>query len=155
MNVVDELQKLEMSSRCQLIEAWSEQFGHRPAKNLSSAMMRRILSYELQCKMRGGLSPAAKRALGIKRQKGRRALSSNTDASIDVSPKPSMLTKTAPLLSAGTNLVREWNGRTYRVEVTDNGFEMDGKNYGSLTAIAKRITGAHWSGARFFGLKAA
>ena len=149
MNVVDELQKLEALERCQLIETWSGQFGNRPAKNLSSAMMRRILSYELQCKMRGGLSPAAKRALGIKRQKGRVGVSS-----IDsVRPKPSMLTKTAPLLSAGTSLVREWNGRTYRVEVTDNGFEMDGKTYGSLTAIAKKITGAHWSGPRFFGLR--
>ena len=52
----------------------------------------------------------------------------------------------------GTHLVREWNGRTYQVEVIDNGYRFDGKTYPSLTTIAKRITGTHWSGPRFFGL---
>ena len=56
------------------------------------------------------------------------------------------------LRSAGTHLVREWNGRTYQVEVLDNGYRFDGKTYPSLTTIAKRITGTHWSGPRFFGL---
>ena len=55
-------------------------------------------------------------------------------------------------VSAGTHLVREWNGRTYQVEVVDNGYRFDGKTYPSLTAITKRITGTHWSGPRFFGL---
>ena len=54
--------------------------------------------------------------------------------------------------SAGTHLVHEWNGRTYQVEVIDNGYRFDGKTYPSLTTIAKRITGTHWSGPRFFGL---
>ncbi len=56
------------------------------------------------------------------------------------------------MLSEGTHLVREWNGRTYQVEVTKSGYVMDGKTYRSLTAIARRITGANWSGPRFFGL---
>ena len=55
-------------------------------------------------------------------------------------------------VSAGTHLVRERNGRTYQVEVIDNGYRFDGKTYPSLTTIAKRITGTHWSGPRFFGL---
>ena len=41
---------------------------------------------------------------------------------------------------------------TYQVEVIDNGYRFDGKTYPSLTTIAKRITGTHWSGPRFFGL---
>jgi hypothetical protein len=52
----------------------------------------------------------------------------------------------------GTRLMREWNGRMHLVDVTDNGFVFDGKTYRSLSAIARRITGAHWSGPRFFGL---
>ena len=55
-------------------------------------------------------------------------------------------------VSPGTNLVREWNGRTYQVETLDSGYRFDGKTYPSLTAITKRITGTHWSGPRFFGL---
>ena len=55
-------------------------------------------------------------------------------------------------LKPGTRLVREWNGRTHVVDVSEDGFVFDGKTYASLSAIAKRITGAHWSGPRFFGL---
>ena len=55
-------------------------------------------------------------------------------------------------VSPGTHLVREWNGRTYQVEILDSGYRFDGKTYPSLTAITKRITGTHWSGPRFFGL---
>ena len=48
--------------------------------------------------------------------------------------------------------MREWNGRTYRVEVVEGGFQMDGKAYRSFSAIARKITGAQWSGPRFFGI---
>ncbi|WP_347310447.1 DUF2924 domain-containing protein [Defluviimonas sp. SAOS-178_SWC] len=60
---------------------------------------------------------------------------------------------TPPKASAGSYLVREWNGRTNGVEVTSGGYILDGRTYRSLTTIAKRITGAHWSGPRFFGLR--
>ena len=49
-------------------------------------------------------------------------------------------------------LVREWHGRVYSVVVREQGFELDGGSYGSLTRIAREITGAKWSGPRFFGL---
>ena len=54
-----------------------------------------------------------------------------------------------------TQLVREWNGRRYQVEVTKEAFEMNGESFRSLSAIALRITGTTWSGPRFFGLKGA
>jgi hypothetical protein len=49
-------------------------------------------------------------------------------------------------------LVREWNGRTHTVTVEEEGFTYAGRNYSSLSAIAREITGARWSGPRFFGL---
>lgn len=55
-------------------------------------------------------------------------------------------------LRPGTHLVREWNGRTYQVDVVEYGYRLDGKEYRSLSAIARKITGAHWSGPRFFGV---
>jgi hypothetical protein len=58
-------------------------------------------------------------------------------------------------LKPGARLVREWRSRTHTVTVTEDGFEYAGANYPSLTQIARRITGAHWSGPRFFGLLAA
>ncbi len=48
--------------------------------------------------------------------------------------------------------MREWNGRMNVVDVIDGGFSFEGKTYRSLSAIARRITGARWSGPRFFGL---
>jgi hypothetical protein len=49
-------------------------------------------------------------------------------------------------------LVREWHGRTHSVDVLQEGFLFERKTYRSLSQIARRITGAHWSGPRFFGL---
>jgi hypothetical protein len=57
-------------------------------------------------------------------------------------------------LKPGARLVREWHGRTHTVTVTEDGFAYGGASYPSLTTIAKKITGAHWSGPRFFGLMA-
>ena len=55
-------------------------------------------------------------------------------------------------LKSGATLVRQWRGHTHTVLVREDGFEYDGQRYRSLTVIAERITGAHWSGPRFFGL---
>ncbi|MBV8398258.1 MAG: DUF2924 domain-containing protein, partial [Acetobacteraceae bacterium] len=52
----------------------------------------------------------------------------------------------------GTTLLRAWRGQTHTVLVNENGFEYEGQRYRSLTVVAERITGAHWSGPRFFGL---
>jgi hypothetical protein len=56
------------------------------------------------------------------------------------------------VLKIGTTLVRQWRGHTHTVLVREDGFEYEGQRYRSLSVIAERITGAHWSGPRFFGL---
>ena len=56
------------------------------------------------------------------------------------------------VLKTGTTLVRQWRGHAHTVLVREDGFEYEGQRYRSLTMIAERITGAHWSGPRFFGL---
>lgn len=101
---------------------------------LRAQTLRRLLAYGIQARALGGLSPKERRAL--------KAIAGGTSA-CDVGA-------TTP--SAGTHLLREWNGRTYRVEVTDRGYVLDDTTYGSLSAVAKRITGTSWSGPRFFGL---
>ena len=55
---------------------------------------------------------------------------------------------------SGSQIIRECNGQTYILQVTDKGFVMAGVTYKSLSAAAKAITGAHWSGPRFFGVEA-
>lgn len=100
---------------------------------LRAETLRRLLAYEIQARALGGLTAGERRML--------RAVASGKPVG-DVSAQA----------SPGTHLVREWNGRTYRVEVTDNGYVLDGTPYASLSAVAKRITGTAWSGPRFFGL---
>ena len=55
-------------------------------------------------------------------------------------------------IRAGARLIREWNGRTHTVTVEEDGFTYAGQSYRSLSAVAREITGARWSGPRFFGL---
>ena len=119
-----------------LQRVWEQAFGAAPPRSLSRVFLCRVLAYERQCRTHGGLSAATRRALA--------AMANGTPGNGAAAPAGSV--------SAGTHLVREWNGRTYQVEVIDNGYRFDGKIYPSLTTIAKRITGTHWSGPRFFGL---
>jgi len=122
--------QIDAMDRSACLERWNKAFGHPPPKYVSIRFMKRVLIWNLQCKLLGGLSTATQRTL-------KRALSGKVPAA---STKP------------GSRLVREWNGRTYQVEVTGDGYVMDGKTYRSLSAIARRITGARWSGPRFFGV---
>jgi hypothetical protein len=113
---------------------WHAMYGRPPPKHLSTRFMERALAWEAQAKASGGLSAEAKRTLQSV-ARGRQVKQAGPGKA-----------------STGTHLVREWNGRTYQVEVLEQGFQMDGRAYRSLTAIAKRITGTNWSGPRFFGL---
>jgi len=56
-------------------------------------------------------------------------------------------------LKTGTRLLREWNGKVHAVLVTEDGFLLEGRRHASLSEVARSITGARWSGPRFFGLK--
>jgi hypothetical protein len=96
------------------------------------------LGYRLQEIAQGGLGKATRRKL--------QTMAKALRITGRVGPVPSLG------LKPGARLVREWGGRTHIVTVTEDGFEYAGKNYPSLTTIAKKITGAHWSGLRFFGL---
>ncbi len=116
------------------IAAWQEAFGSPPPPYLSVSFMRKAVAYEEQCRILGGLSTTTRRSLRqIAEGKGIAHVGRGD-------------------LRSGAHLVREWNGRTYQVEVTEDGYRMDGKDWPSLSAIAKHITGTTWSGPRFFGL---
>ena len=100
--------------------------------------MVRAIAYEMQAKKYGGLKPAVSRQL----QRIAAGLAAGEPVAI----------KAASKLKPGARLVREWNGSTHVVEVVDGGFIWNGERYSSLSAIARAITGARWSGPRFFGL---
>ena len=113
-----------------LAERWAGSYGATPAADVSPALMRKALAWEIQAKAFSGHS--AKTLRTLKAVAGGKAP-----------------TRTA---SAGTRLVREWNGATYEVEVLESGYRWRGETWTSLSAIARAITGTKWSGPRFFGL---
>jgi hypothetical protein len=116
------------------LNQWQAIFGSPAPAYLSVPFMQKAICYEQQCKAVGGLSSATRRKL------------------TQIAAGKDIAAATPKKLSIGAHLVREWNGRTYQVHVKDEGFEMDGKTWNSLSAIAKHITGVTWSGLRFFGL---
>ena len=132
----------EAMSREDCIIEWRRTVGGQSLKYVSVQFMRSALAYEAQIKAHGGHSTAVRKALKAALKTDQR--SSETG----VRTKPAFQSSLRP----GTHLVREWNGRTYQIEVLDEGLQLDGKRYRSLSAIARKITGAHWSGPRFFGL---
>ena len=119
---------------------WLRRFGHVPPRHISVQLMRKALAHEAQVDRFGGHSSDVRRALQAALKIAHKGAGGTTAR------------RPPTLLRPGVHLVREWNGRSYQVEVLDDGFRMDGKSYRSLTAIARKITGAHWSGPRFFGV---
>jgi len=116
---------------------WRQLHRTGPPLGLSRDLMIRALAYQLQEQSYGGVGRALRRRL----------------QSLAGAPeKATMGVDLGLVLKAGTTLVRQWRGYTHTVLVHTDGFEHEGQLYRSLTAIAERITEAHWSGPRFFGL---
>lgn len=148
--------------REELVARWGKAHGCRPPKGVKRGLLERAAAWHLQARHLGGLSPMARKAIRDAIRRGTsqapspghpRDDGSKPDAGQDENTgRPALKPAIGPCVRPGTRLVREWNGRTHVVDVTSDGFTFDGKSYRSLSAIAKRITGAHWSGPRFFGL---
>ena len=134
MKLERELAALETMSAAELKERWSELAG-TPAPGVPPSLLKRLVAQRLQEKRHGRLPQSVLRKL-------------ERIAAGD-QPKPAARRVE---LTPGTRLVREWNGRTIAVEVTASGFEHDGRTWRSLSHIARHVTGAQWSGPRFFGL---
>jgi hypothetical protein len=120
----------------ELKEEWARRYG-APAPNLSPELLRLAIGYKLQEQRHGGLCRSTRSLL--------RQLASGAGKGAATRPPPHRLLP-------GTRLVRDWHGVGHSVVVLENGFEYEGRHWRSLTAIAKAITGAHWSGPLFFGL---
>lgn len=146
---IDALRQMTVS---ELQAEWRSTMNEEPRSRNKTWMFRR-LCWAIQAEMYGGLSERAKRRIEelipiAERWMplGRRALERK------LSPTP--IPKRDPRLPRpGTVLTRPYKGRTLAVTVLEDGFEFDGRKYPSLTAIAKAVTGSHWNGMHFFGLK--
>jgi hypothetical protein len=120
---------------------WRELFGAEPPP-VGRKYLQSRLAYRIQELAYGGLSAAAQAQIDV--------LVADEDARINGKPRARVL-RDRPI--AGTRLIREWKGVEHQVTVLTDGFEYQGQNYKSLSAIARRIAGTRWNGPVFFGLR--
>ncbi len=132
---------LTASSRPDLIECWGRLYGQPPPTGISRRLLLYAIAYSRQAKSLGHLKQTTRRKLRRLATKPARQRSTTTRA------KPK-----SECLPPGTLLVREWQGRSHVVEVNETGMHYNGQTHGSLSEIARVITGARWSGPRFFGV---
>jgi Protein of unknown function (DUF2924) len=135
-----ELDRIRSLGLEELRREWRRLYGGKPPR-VSRAVLVLALGYKVQENEHGSLGKATRRKL--------QTMAKGLRTTGRARPTPSVS------LKPGARLVREWHGRIHTVTVTEDGFEYAGTSYPSLTKIANKITGAHWSGPRFFGLLAA
>ena len=131
----EQLDRLAQLDANGLRAEWRRLYRSQPP-SLSRDLLVRALAYRIQEVAKGGLPKATLRRLTTLAEAVRTTGEFGPSAASAIRP--------------GARLVREWHGRTYTVMVTERGFEHEGRTYRSLSEIARLITGARWSGPRFF-----
>jgi hypothetical protein len=136
-----ELDRLPTTPIAALRNRYRGLFGAGPPKAFGPDLLRRSIAHRIQEKAYGGLPASTRRLLD---QLVKAALA-----------KPNGRLELPRRIKPGSELVRTWNRRTYRVMVMADGFAYDGKKFTNLSEIATEITGTRWNGPRFFGLRSA
>ena len=157
LNIDKEVAAMERMTVNQLREKYAEVF-REPTNGRHKQWLVKRIAWRMQANAEGDLSERARR----------RAMELANDADLRVTmprtpklsegaeertiSKPTKVQGSTQLLP-GTVLQRVYKGSTIRVKVRADGFECEGERYKSLTAVAKAITGKHWNGHHFFGLR--
>jgi hypothetical protein len=139
--------ELQQQPMRDLQQRWRDLIGTDPPRYNRSFLIRR-LAYRLQELAYGGLSQAARAKMEeLLAQAGCDELGSPR-------VKKQIVRGRREMPITGTRLIREWNGQPHEVIAVQGGFAYRGRRYRSLTAVAELITGTHWNGPAFFGVRA-
>lgn len=134
-----ELDLLPTMPIAHLRKRYRELFRTEPPLAFGPDLLRRSIAHRIQERAYGGLSAPARRLL--------------EQLVTAATAKPNGRLELPRRIKPGSELVRTWKGKTYRVMVTAEGFTHDGRTFVSLSEIASEITGTRWNGPRFFGLR--
>src|SRR5680860_611862 len=136
--LASEIAALKNMAHVDLRGAWRRAWRSHPPKFLSRDLLELGIAWKLQERAFGGLSGVTKRRLA--------------ELALAIEAKADIARTRRVSLRAGARLIREWGGESHEVLVTEDGFLWRGKNWRSLSVIAREMTGTRWSGPRFFGL---
>jgi len=135
-----ELASLQDLSVTELKALWRVHVRRSMPEHLPKFLLSRLLAYKLQVARAGDLSKSTTRYLD------------QIANDLEAGREPTVPYLAEQRIKSGSVIVREHGGIQHRVMVTDAGFAWNGNTYGSLSAVAKAITGTSWNGLRFFGL---
>ena len=136
---IDAVEVITAMPASQIILEWERVHGV-PAPTIAPSLLARDLAHRTQVAAAGGINKRLERRLDSLAES-----SGGNDAAQAGGRKA---------LGHGTQILREWGGQTHRVTVEDEGrYHYNGQTWSSLSAIARSITGARWSGPRFFGTR--
>ena len=139
--ISDQIADVAELPRSELVELWIRTHKAPPPKGVGRRLLELSAAHSIQSSIFGRLDRNTKRALMAATPKG------GDSCKAAVTQQWS-----AKTMNPGSRLVRVWNGKTHQVEVLEKGFIWNERRFRSLSAIAREITGARWSGPRFFGL---
>ncbi|MBZ5640607.1 MAG: DUF2924 domain-containing protein [Acidobacteriia bacterium] len=154
--VIAQIEAFRKMTVADLRREWERLHGE-PTRSRNREYLWRRLAWRVQELAHGGLSDTAKaRVAELAPQAFARAPVPGGFQPPPVQPapveEPSRTVRDPRLPSPGTVITRRYHGREIRVVVTEDGFEWDGRQFGSLTEVARAVTGQHWNGRLFFGL---
>ncbi|THD81646.1 MAG: DUF2924 domain-containing protein [Phenylobacterium sp.] len=124
----------------ELRDAWVSRLGDAPPALRTRELLSLALAYRLQARAAGDLPAASRRRMA--------ELARRFTADRAFTPTP------GPVLKPGSSIIKDWRGVRHEVRVLEDGFSYQGERFGSLSEVARRITGTKWNGHVFFGLKA-
>jgi len=155
-SIIHEIQALQRMTVGQLRVEWERLYGE-PTRSRNRTYLWRRLAWRIQELQLGGLCDAAKsRILSLAPATFVRSQipPGFEDGRTATPPSPGPTTRRDPRLPApGSTIVREYRGQTLRLKVLDDGFELDGVHYDSLSEAARVVTGQRWNGPLFWGLR--
>ncbi len=151
-----ELQRIQRLSVGELQAEWSKLYGGEPCRSRNRTYLVKRLCWRVQELAHGGLSDGARARIDqlapdpfTRSRTPREAL----DAAAANKAKPAPGPKRDPRLPApGTLITRTYRGRELHLLVLDDGFELGGQHYRSLSEAARAVTGSKWNGRLFWGL---
>jgi hypothetical protein len=157
VSVMAQIEELTTMRVPELRQRYAEVFGEATRSNNRDYLVKRI-AWRIQANSEGDLSQRARRRaeeLADDAELRRRAptLPASTQRPAGAVVVPIKFDRGATVPMPGSILVKDYQGRRVVVRVLEKGFEYEGTVYRSLSAIANKVTGSHWSGAAFFGLK--
>ncbi len=148
-SIATQVTRLQRMTVGELRERYAEVFGEQPRSRNKDYLWKRI-AFRIQELAEGGISERARlRAEELARDADLRVRPPHKGA---MAAEPTAQPRDPRLPPVGGELKRLFNGKEHVVRVLEDGFEYEGRTFGSLSAVARTIAGTRWNGFLFFSL---